>query len=125
MRAYSPQTADFLRFFRPVWSIETTQSVPQIVSRIGRDQSHDVLADYAEWPGFELRARFQAYRQFADRPYPSQHTQGELLMTRLIALLLIAGTAALAGCNTTAGAGQDISKAGNALTNSADKHGAE
>lgn len=48
-------------------------------------------------------------------------------MTRLIALLLIAGSAvaALAGCNTTAGAGQDISKAGSAITNSADKHGAE
>jgi entericidin B len=27
----------------------------------------------------------------------------------------------LAGCNTMAGAGQDISKGGNALTNSADK----
>jgi entericidin B len=46
-------------------------------------------------------------------------------MTRLIALLLIAGTAALAGCNTMAGVGQDLSKGGNALTNSADKHGAE
>jgi predicted small secreted protein len=56
--------------------------------------------------------------------YPHQ-TQGELFMTRLIALLLIAGTAALAGCNTMAGAGQDISKGGNAITNSADKHGAE
>jgi predicted small secreted protein len=43
-------------------------------------------------------------------------------MTRLIALLLIAGTAVLAGCNTMAGAGQDISKGGNAITNSADKH---
>jgi predicted small secreted protein len=44
------------------------------------------------------------------------------LMTRLIALLLIAGTAVLAGCNTMAGAGQDISKGGSAITNSADKH---
>jgi entericidin B len=44
-----------------------------------------------------------------------------IFMARLIALLLIAGTAALAGCNTMAGAGQDISKGGNALTNSADK----
>ncbi|WP_175149295.1 entericidin A/B family lipoprotein [Paraburkholderia ultramafica] len=43
-------------------------------------------------------------------------------MTRLIALLLIAGAAAaLAGCNTMAGAGEDISKGGNALTNSAEK----
>jgi predicted small secreted protein len=47
---------------------------------------------------------------------------GRTLMTRLIALLLIAGTAfALAGCNTMAGAGEDISKGGNALTNSAEK----
>jgi predicted small secreted protein len=52
-------------------------------------------------------------------------TQGELLMTRLIALLLIVGTAALAACNTVAGAGQDLSKGGNAITNSADKHNAE
>jgi predicted small secreted protein len=42
-------------------------------------------------------------------------------MDRLIALLLIAATAALAGCNTMAGAGQDISKGGNAITNSAEK----
>lgn len=50
-------------------------------------------------------------------------------MTRLIALLLIVGTlvgtAALAACNTVAGAGQDLSKGGNAITNSADKNGAE
>lgn len=43
-------------------------------------------------------------------------------MNRIIALLLIAGTAALAGCNTMAGAGQDISKSGHALTNSAEEH---
>jgi entericidin B len=42
-------------------------------------------------------------------------------MTRLIALLLIAGTAALAGCNTVAGAGQDISKGGNAISNTAEQ----
>ena len=73
------------------------------------------------WPGFEQRARF--YGHGGQRAL--FQTQGELLMTRLIALLLIAGTAALAGCNTMAGAGQDISKGGNAITNSADKHGAE
>ncbi len=42
-------------------------------------------------------------------------------MTRFIALLLIAGSAALAGCNTVAGAGEDLSKGGHAITNSADK----
>ncbi len=43
-------------------------------------------------------------------------------MTRLIALLLLAGSAMLAtGCNTVAGAGQDISKGGNAISNSAEK----
>ncbi|HYS66828.1 MAG TPA: entericidin A/B family lipoprotein [Paraburkholderia sp.] len=42
-------------------------------------------------------------------------------MNRLIALLLIAATAALAGCNTISGAGEDISKGGNAITNSAEK----
>jgi entericidin B len=48
--------------------------------------------------------------------------QGEYNMTRLIALLLIAGTAALAGCNTVSGAGQDISKGGQAISNSAEQH---
>jgi len=43
-------------------------------------------------------------------------------MTRLIALLLIAGSAALAGCNTVSGAGQDISKGGQAISNSAEQH---
>jgi entericidin B len=42
-------------------------------------------------------------------------------MTRLIALLLLVGTVGLAGCNTVAGAGEDISKGGHAITNSADK----
>ncbi|SEA33670.1 entericidin A/B family lipoprotein [Paraburkholderia sartisoli] len=43
-------------------------------------------------------------------------------MTRLIALLLLAGSAMLAtGCNTVAGAGQDISKGGDAISNSAEK----
>jgi predicted small secreted protein len=41
---------------------------------------------------------------------------------RLIALLLLAGTSILAACNTVAGAGEDISKGGHAITNSAEKH---
>ncbi|WP_408400696.1 MULTISPECIES: entericidin A/B family lipoprotein [Paraburkholderia] len=39
---------------------------------------------------------------------------------RLIVLFMIAGTALLAGCNTVAGAGQDISKGGQAIHNSAE-----
>lgn len=42
-------------------------------------------------------------------------------MTRLIALFLIAGTALLAGCNTVAGAGEDISKGGQAIHNTAEE----
>ncbi len=43
-------------------------------------------------------------------------------MTRLIALLVLAGSAILAaGCNTIQGAGEDISKGGNAISNSAEK----
>ena len=42
------------------------------------------------------------------------------LSTRLIALLLLVGSVALAGCNTMAGAGEDISAGGHALTNSAE-----
>lgn len=41
---------------------------------------------------------------------------------RLIALLVLAGTAMLVtGCNTMAGAGEDISKGGHAITNEAEK----
>jgi predicted small secreted protein len=40
-------------------------------------------------------------------------------MIRLIAGMLIAGIAVLAGCNTMAGAGQDISKGGQAIKNEA------
>ncbi len=42
-------------------------------------------------------------------------------MNRLIALLVVAATAALAGCNTMAGAGQDLSAGGHAITNSAEQ----
>ncbi|WP_341318504.1 entericidin A/B family lipoprotein [Paraburkholderia sp. IMGN_8] len=40
-------------------------------------------------------------------------------MIRLIAWMLIAGTAVLAGCSTMAGVGQDISKGGQAIKNEA------
>jgi entericidin B len=43
-------------------------------------------------------------------------------MTKLFSLLLIAGVVVFAGCNTVAGAGQDISKGGHAITNSADEN---
>ena len=39
----------------------------------------------------------------------------------LMAGLLAAASLSLAGCNTTAGAGQDVSAAGHAVTNSAEK----
>jgi entericidin B len=42
-------------------------------------------------------------------------------MNRLIALFLLAGTALLTGCNTVAGAGQDISNGGHAITHAADQ----
>jgi predicted small secreted protein len=43
-------------------------------------------------------------------------------MTRLIALFALASTVLLAACNTVAGAGEDISKGGHAITNSAERH---
>ncbi len=40
-----------------------------------------------------------------------------------LSLLALLGAAPLLGaCHTTAGAGEDISRAGQAITNSADKH---
>lgn len=41
--------------------------------------------------------------------------------TKILASLALLGMFALAGCNTVAGAGEDISKAGGALTRSASK----
>ncbi|CAE6767575.1 hypothetical protein R69927_06963 [Paraburkholderia domus] len=41
-------------------------------------------------------------------------------MMRLIVLFMIAGTALLAGCNTIAGAGEDVSKGGQAIHNTAE-----
>jgi len=55
----------------------------------------------------------------ADAPVPTP-LEGDT-MTRVIALLLIAGTALLAGCNTVAGAGEDISKGGQAIHNTAEQ----
>ena len=43
-------------------------------------------------------------------------------MTRFIAFLLLVGTVSLTACNTVSGAGQDISKGGQAISNSAEKH---
>ncbi|HUG57518.1 MAG TPA: entericidin A/B family lipoprotein [Candidimonas sp.] len=43
------------------------------------------------------------------------------MATKLLASLALLGCFALAGCNTMAGAGEDISKAGNAITKSATK----
>jgi predicted small secreted protein len=42
-------------------------------------------------------------------------------MTRIVALFMIAATALLASCNTVAGAGEDISKGGQAIHNSAEQ----
>ncbi|HVZ00264.1 MAG TPA: entericidin A/B family lipoprotein [Dongiaceae bacterium] len=41
---------------------------------------------------------------------------------RIVAALSVAAAMALAACHTTAGAGKDISAAGNAITNSAENH---
>ncbi len=49
-------------------------------------------------------------------------TVEDFLMKRLIALFLAtASLAALSACNTMAGAGEDVSAGGHALTNSAEK----
>jgi predicted small secreted protein len=51
----------------------------------------------------------------------SRETVREAL-PRAIAVLGVAGLMALAACHTTAGAGKDISAAGNAISNSAENH---
>ena len=43
-------------------------------------------------------------------------------MTRLIGFLLLVCTVSLTACHTVAGAGEDISKGGHAITNSAEEH---
>jgi entericidin B len=44
------------------------------------------------------------------------------LSIALTVLVLIAAAPLLGACQTTAGAGEDISSAGHAITNSAEKH---
>ena len=44
-----------------------------------------------------------------------------LVIVFLNVMLLSGATALLSACNTTAGAGQDVSAAGHAVTNSAEK----
>lgn len=56
------------------------------------------------------------------RKESSLDTVEDLLMKRLIALFLVtASIAGLAACNTIAGAGEDVSAGGHAVTNSAEK----
>ena len=46
----------------------------------------------------------------------------QTLLVRFLSVLVLVGAAvALSACNTTAGVGQDVSAAGHAVTNSADK----
>lgn len=44
------------------------------------------------------------------------------MFKKLIAIVLMAGVAGLAGCNTMSGLGKDVQKGGEKLENSADKH---
>ncbi len=46
------------------------------------------------------------------------------LHSMIAAVALVAAAGALAACNTMAGAGQDMQEGGQALTGSAEKHGA-
>jgi predicted small secreted protein len=58
--------------------------------------------------------------------HPNSHgrttTMRKTLSIVLTLAMLIGAAPLLAACHTTAGAGQDISATGNALTNSAEKH---
>jgi entericidin B len=48
---------------------------------------------------------------------------GKHLIVGLLGLLVLSGTTSLLGaCNTTSGAGKDISATGHAITNSAEKN---
>jgi len=42
-------------------------------------------------------------------------------MSKLVTMVLLAGTVLMAGCNTVAGAGTDLSNGGHAITNEANK----
>ena len=60
----------------------------------------------------------------ANRLHPRQRTKimHKKLSLALTLLMLLGAAPLLGACHTTAGAGQDISAGGNALTNSAEKH---
>ncbi len=46
-------------------------------------------------------------------------------MGRIVTITLVLSGLAVAGCNTVAGAGKDVSSAGKAVTKTADKTGAK
>jgi entericidin B len=44
------------------------------------------------------------------------------MLKKLTAILLVAGFAGMAGCNTMSGVGKDVQKGGEKIENSAEKH---
>jgi predicted small secreted protein len=65
-------------------------------------------------------------RWLLPKPQPNakdkDHSMRKYLSIGLTLLALVGAVPLLASCNTTAGAGEDLSAAGRAVTRSADKH---
>ncbi len=58
----------------------------------------------------------------AGGPFGKDRTMRRRATVALTLLTLLAAAPLLAACHTTAGAGEDLSKTGQAIENSADKH---
>jgi entericidin B len=52
----------------------------------------------------------------------NEFNQEKIMTRKLIAFLMVACFASLAGCNTMSGLGQDVKKGGEKIEDSADKH---
>jgi predicted small secreted protein len=71
------------------------------------------------------RAKFRfppGTKRHGDLTIIKDSTMYRSLMVALTVLLLTTAAPLLSACHTTAGAGEDISAAGHAITNSADRH---
>jgi predicted small secreted protein len=71
------------------------------------------------WALIEVRHGFQPIRNHAQTRTTITHKN---LSIALMLRALLAASPLLGACQTTAGAGEDISAGGHALTNSAEKH---
>jgi predicted small secreted protein len=91
------------------------------MNRFGRQRRQSRLGDAVAASHAEFRSPPGA-KQCGDLTIVKVSSMYKSLIVALTVFLLAAAAPLLSACHTTAGAGEDISAAGHAITNSADRH---